>query len=75
MKCPTCGVADLVRGVRDIQYTYRSMSTSILAVSGEFCPACGEMVMEMGESIRASRAMLEFNKQVQDLQFQRPANS
>ena len=64
MKCPICGAAKLVRDTRDVPYTYKGESTVIPAVSGEFCPACSEAVMDAGESARASTLMLEFNKQV-----------
>lgn len=64
MKCPTCGAAELVRDTRDLPYTYKGESTVIPAVTGEFCPACGEAVLELGESARTSQLMLEFNKQV-----------
>jgi HTH-type transcriptional regulator / antitoxin MqsA len=64
MKCPSCGAAELVRDARDIPYTYKSESTVIPAVTGDFCPACGETVLEPDESVRASAMMLEFNKQV-----------
>ena len=64
MKCPVCGAAKLVRDTRDVPYTYKGESTVIPAVSGEFCPACSEVVMDAGESARASTLMLEFNKQV-----------
>jgi HTH-type transcriptional regulator/antitoxin MqsA len=40
------------------------VSTTIEGVTGDFCPACGEVVMEMAEGIRHSAAMVEFNKQV-----------
>lgn len=64
MKCPTCAGADLVHDTRDMPYTYKGESTVIPAVTGDFCPACGEVVLEMGESMRTSALMLEFNKQV-----------
>lgn len=64
MKCPSCATAELVRDTRDMPYTYKGESTVIPAVTGDFCPACGEAVLEMGESVRTSAAMLEFNKQV-----------
>jgi len=64
MKCPSCAAAELVRDTRDISYTYKSESTVIPAVTGDFCPACGETVLEPGESVRTSAMMLEFNKQV-----------
>ena len=45
-------------------YTYKGEATTIPAVTGDFCPACGEAVLEMGDAVRSSAAMLEFNKQV-----------
>ncbi len=64
MKCPICTEAELVNDTRDIQYTYKGESTVIPAVTGDFCPACGEAVLDASESSRTSAAMLEFNKQV-----------
>lgn len=34
----------------------------IPAVDGDFCPACGELVLDVAESRRVSAAMLEFNQ-------------
>ena len=64
MKCPFCGAATLVRDTRDLAYTYKGETTTIPAVRGHFCRACGESVLAAAESSRASAAMLEFNKQV-----------
>jgi HTH-type transcriptional regulator / antitoxin MqsA len=64
MKCPTCAKAKLVRDIRDIPYAYKGEATIFPAVTGDFCPACGEAVLEAGESARTSALMLEFNKQV-----------
>ena len=64
MKCPNCGAATLVRDTRDTPYTYKGEGTTIPAVSGDYCPACGEAVLDTGESVRTSALMLEFNKQV-----------
>lgn len=64
MKCPTCAGAELVHDTRDMPYTYKGESTVIPAVTGDFCPACGEAVLDMSESVRTSALMLEFNKQV-----------
>jgi HTH-type transcriptional regulator/antitoxin MqsA len=49
---------------RDIPYTYKGESTVIPGVSGEFCPACGEAILDAAESSRSSAMMLEFNKEV-----------
>ena len=64
MKCPTCGKANLVHDTRDMPYAYKGETTTIPAVTGDFCPACGEAILDMGESARTSTLMLEFNKQV-----------
>ncbi|MCC6589519.1 MAG: type II toxin-antitoxin system MqsA family antitoxin [Bryobacterales bacterium] len=64
MKCPSCGAGKLVRDTRDIPYSYKGEATTISAVRGEFCPACGENVLGAAEARRVSGAMLEFNKQV-----------
>jgi HTH-type transcriptional regulator/antitoxin MqsA len=64
MKCPLCAEADLVRNVRDIPYTYKGESTVIPNVTGDFCPACGEAILDATESARTSAAMLDFNRQV-----------
>lgn len=64
MKCPSCGAAELVRDTRDLPYSYKGEATTIPAVSGDFCPACDEAVLEASESSRVSAAMLAFNKQV-----------
>ncbi|MBF0204416.1 MAG: type II toxin-antitoxin system MqsA family antitoxin [Desulfamplus sp.] len=64
MKCPSCMMAELVHDTRDMPYIYKNESTSIPAVTGDFCPACGEAVLDITESASVSNAMLEFNKQV-----------
>ena len=53
-----------MRDARDMPYTYKGEETTIPAVTGDYCPACGESVLDMGESVRTSALMLEFNKQV-----------
>ncbi|KIH83845.1 type II toxin-antitoxin system MqsA family antitoxin [Pseudomonas batumici] len=64
MKCPVCAAAELVRDTREIPYTYKGESTTIAAVTGDYCPACGENVLDSAQASRVSAAMLEFNKQV-----------
>ncbi len=64
MKCPNCAKATLVRDTRDMPYVYKGESTTLPAVTGDFCPACGEVVLDAAESARTSAAMLDFNKQV-----------
>jgi len=64
MKCPTCAESELVHDTRDMPYIYKGESTIIQAVTGDYCPACGEVVLDVVESTRTSSEMLEFNKQV-----------
>ena len=54
----------MVRDTRDIPYIYKGESTIVSLVTGDFCPACGEAVLEKSESERISSLMLDFNKQV-----------
>jgi HTH-type transcriptional regulator / antitoxin MqsA len=64
MKCPACGAAEIIHDTRDLPYTYKGETTVISAVTGDFCPACGEAVLGVNESARTSELMLQFNKQV-----------
>lgn len=64
MICPICGEAELVHDTRDIPYTYKGESTTIPGVTGDFCGACGESILDAAESARTSSMMLDFNKQV-----------
>jgi HTH-type transcriptional regulator / antitoxin MqsA len=64
MKCPVCAGAELSEDTRDLPYVYKGESTVVAGVTGEFCPACGEVVLGPEESARVSTAMLEFNREV-----------
>lgn len=64
MKCPVCGAAELIHDTRDLPYTYKGETTAIAAVTGDFCPACGESVLDTAESDRVMREMRAFSKQV-----------
>jgi HTH-type transcriptional regulator/antitoxin MqsA len=64
MKCPVCGAAELIHDTRDLPYTYKGESTIITAVTGDFCPACAESVLDSAESNRVMREMRAFTKQV-----------
>jgi HTH-type transcriptional regulator/antitoxin MqsA len=64
MKCPSCGAANLVHDTRDLSYTYKGETTTLPLVTGDFCPACAESILNATESRRTMNLMLEFNKQV-----------
>ena len=64
MQCPICNNAALVEDKRDIPYLYKGELTTLQQVLGQFCPACGEHVLEPSESARVSSLMLAFNQQI-----------
>ena len=66
MKCPSCGIGNLVESERDVPYTYKGKKTVLKAVKGRFCDnrKCREIVLDKDGSARTSRTMLEFNKKV-----------
>ena len=64
MKCPVCGAADLIHDTRDLPYTYKGKTIVISSVTGDFCAACAESVLDAGESDRVMQVMREFAKQV-----------
>ncbi|MQA40096.1 type II toxin-antitoxin system MqsA family antitoxin [Rugamonas aquatica] len=66
MKCPVCGEAELMHGIRDVSYMYKGRSGVIAAVQGDYCPVCGESVLDVSESSRVSLAMLEFNRKIDE---------
>jgi HTH-type transcriptional regulator/antitoxin MqsA len=64
MKCPVCGAAELIHDTRDLPFTYKGEKTIIPAVTGAFCPACAESILEAPESDRVMREMRAFSRQV-----------
>lgn len=64
MKCPVCGAAELVHNTRDMPYTYKGETTLIPAVTGDYCPACAEVVLDIAEAGRYGSLVRAFNKQV-----------
>ena len=64
MKCPACGAAKLVHDTRDITFAYKGESTQLPKVTGDFCPACDESILNMKETARTMRLMTAFKKQV-----------
>lgn len=64
MKCPNCGAAELVHDARDVAFTYKGETTTIPAVTGDFCPACGEFVPDREHSDRYSELIGQFQRRV-----------
>ena len=64
MKCPSCGAAQLQRETRDVPYNYKGENTTIPAVTGDFCPACDEVVLNREHGDRYSEMVGLFQRQV-----------
>ncbi len=64
MKCPCCGAAELVHDCRDLPYTYKGEPTLIPALTGDFCPACGEAIFDRDQGDRYSELVGQFQRQV-----------
>ena len=60
MKCPCCGAAELIHDTRDMPYTYKGKTTTIPAVTGDFCPSCGEVVLSRAQGDRYSELLGQF---------------
>lgn len=68
MKCPACGSAELVPDTRELPYTYKGETTTIAAVRGDFCPICGEVVLERDDTERYMFEIGAWQKQVNAMQ-------
>ena len=64
MKCPCCGSAELTQDTRDIPYAYKGETTNIPDVTGEFCPACGEVVLDRAHGDRYSEMVGMLQRQI-----------
>ena len=60
MKCPVCGAAELVHDTRDVPFTYKGETAIIPAVTGDFCPACAESVLDMARARRFGDQVSDF---------------
>lgn len=64
MKCPVCGAAELISDTRDLPYVYKGEVGLISAVSGDFCPACGESILDREQGNRYSDLIGTFQREV-----------
>ena len=64
MKCPVSGAAELIHDTRDMPYVYKGETTTIPAVTGDFCPACGEVILNHEHGDRYSELLGQFQRQV-----------
>ena len=64
MKCVACGQAELISDTRDVSFTYKGESTLIPAVTGDFCPACHEILLDQKQGDRYSELIGLFQREV-----------
>jgi HTH-type transcriptional regulator/antitoxin MqsA len=64
MKCLCCGAAELIHDTRDMPYVYKGETTTIPSVTGEFCPACSEVVLNREHGDRYSELLAAFQRQI-----------
>ena len=64
MKCPVCGATELIHDTRNVSCIYKGETTTIPAVTGEFCPACNEVVLNREHGDRYSELLGVFQRQV-----------
>jgi HTH-type transcriptional regulator / antitoxin MqsA len=64
MLCPICAESELIHDTRDMPHIYKGETTVIPNVTGDFCPACGEAILDFAEASRVSGLMREFREQV-----------
>ena len=69
MKCPSCGGAELVRDTRDLPYSYKGQQGLVQQITGDFCPACGEVILDAAQGDRFSTWIGAFQKQVNEQHF------
>ncbi len=66
MKCPSCGAAKLIHDTRDLHYVYKGKgeTTTLTAITGNFCPACGEVILNREHGDRYSDLIGQFQRQI-----------
>lgn len=68
MKCPECGGAELVPGVKEVPFTYKGR-TIMLETHADFCPVCGEGVLSDEEADRLDELSEVFRRKVNEELF------
>ena len=56
MQCPCCGAAALVHATRDIT---TAEGITVKDVTADFCPACGEGILDRIEGDRYAKALAD----------------
>lgn len=55
--CPICGLAELVADCRSITATIKGQKITVPDVLAEFCPACGEGILDRENGDRYGAAL------------------
>lgn len=63
MRCPECGGAELVRGVKNLPFTYHG-ETIILETHADFCSVCGGGILSDEEAERLDGLCAAFRCEV-----------
>ena len=59
-KCPVCGAAGMVHDTRHLHYSYHGQTVTVPEVTGDFCHACGEVILDEAEGKRYGAAVGAF---------------
>jgi len=62
MKCPCCGGADLKHETRDVAYEHKGRKTTIHVITGDYCDACGESILDADAGDTYMAAIGAFNR-------------
>ena len=54
----------MIHDTRDLPYIYKGEATTIPEVTGEFCPACGEVILDREPGDRYSALIGPFQREV-----------
>lgn len=63
MRCPGCGGAELVPGVKELPFTYRG-ATLMLETHADFCSVCGGGILSDEEADRLDGLSATFRREV-----------
>lgn len=64
MKCGACGAETVTQETRDLPYSYRGVTTTLHAISAQFCSTCGEATMDHDEADHYGKLVSVFKQQV-----------
>ena len=64
MKCPLCGLGVLKHETRDVVREYKDQKTTIYGLTGDFCDACGEIILDGEQGDKYAQHLRSFKKVV-----------